>query len=133
MIIKKSSKLKFLKIFLKKNFKDLRGVYLETFNKKDYKKILKLDFVKDDFLIYKKRVFKGIRGDYKTWKLISCIYGKCEAVIVNWYKNSKCFGLYEKFILSSNSYFQVLVPPSYGNSFLVLSDVAVYHYKQTQY
>jgi dTDP-4-dehydrorhamnose 3,5-epimerase len=133
MIIKKSPKLGLLKIFPKTNFKDSRGLYLETFNKKDYKKILKLDFVEDDFSINKKRVFKGIHGDYKTWKLISCIYGKCEAVIVNWDKNSKYFGFCEKFILSSDNYFQVLVPPSYGNSFLVLSDVAVYHYKQTQY
>jgi dTDP-4-dehydrorhamnose 3,5-epimerase len=133
MIIKKSPKLGLLKIFPKTNFKDSRGIYLETFNKKDYKKILKLDFVEDDFSINKKRVFKGIHGDYKTWKLISCVYGKCEAVIVNWDKNSKCFGLCEKFILSAENYFQILVPPSYGNSFLVLSNVAVYHYKQTQY
>jgi len=41
--------------------------------------------------------------------------------------------MWEKFILSANPYFQVLIPPSYGNSFLVLSDYAVYHYKQTRY
>jgi dTDP-4-dehydrorhamnose 3,5-epimerase len=133
MIIKKSPKLGLLKIFPKTNFKDSRGTYLETFNKKDYKKKLKLDFVEDDFSINKKKVFKGIHGDYKTWKLISCVYGKCEAIIVNWDKKSKCFGLCERFILSSKNYFQVLIPPSYGNSFLVLSDIAVYHYKQTEY
>ena len=133
MIIKKSPILGLLKIFPKTNFKDLRGRYLETFNKKNYKKILKLDFLEDDFSINKKRVFKGIHGDNKTWKLVSCVYGKCEAVIVNLDKNSKCFGLSEKFILSSDNYFQVLIPPSHGNSFLVLSDIAVYHYKQTQY
>lgn len=133
MIIKKSPKLGLLKIFPKTNFKDSRGTYLETFNKKDYKKKLKLNFVEDDFSINKKKVFKGIHGDYKTWKLISCVYGKCEAIIVNWDKKSKCFGLCERFILSSKNYFQVLIPPSYGNSFLVLSDIAVYHYKQTEY
>lgn len=133
MIIKKSPKLGLLKIFPKTNFKDSRGIYLETFNKKDYKKILKLDFVEDDFSVNKKRVFKGIHGDYKTWKLISCVYGKCEAVIVNWDKRSKYFGAWEKFIISSDNYFQILIPPSYGNSFLVLSKIAIYHYKQTQY
>ena len=133
MIIKKSPKLGLLKIFPKTNFRDSRGIYLETFNKKNYKKILKLDFLEDDFSINKKRVFKGIHGDNKTWKLVSCVYGECEAVIVNWNKKSKYFGLSEKFILSSDNYFQVLIPPSHGNSFLVLSDIAVYHYKQTQY
>ena len=29
--------------------------------------------------------------------------------------------------------FQILIPPSYGNSFLVLSNFAVCHYKQTEY
>tara|TARA_A100001015_G_scaffold188334_1_gene209720 strand:+ start:143 stop:1219 length:1077 start_codon:yes stop_codon:yes gene_type:complete len=81
----------------------------------------------------KKNVFRGIHGDYKTWKLVSCVYGKCEAVIINYDKNSSQFGKWEKFILSPNSYFQILIPPSYGNSFLVLSDYAVYHYKQTKY
>ena len=90
-------------------------------------------FVEDDFSLNKKNVFKGLHGDRKTWKLVSCIYGKCEAVIVNNDKKSSQFGMWEKFILSANPYFQVLVPPSYGNSFLVLSDYAVYHYKQTTY
>jgi dTDP-4-dehydrorhamnose 3,5-epimerase len=133
MIIKKSPKLGLLKIFPKTNFKDFRGSYLEAFNKKNYKKILKEEFVEDDFTINKKNVFRGIHGDHKTWKLVSCVYGKCEAIIVNWNKKSKYFGLWEKFILSPDNYFQILIPPSYGNSFLVLSKIAVYHYKQTQY
>ena len=133
MIIKKSSKLKLLKIFPNINFKDHRGVYLETFNKKNYKKILGVEFVEDDFSSNKKRVFRGIHGDHKTWKLVSCVYGKCEAIIVNWNKKSKYFGVWEKFILSPKNYFQILIPPSYGNSFLVLSDFAVYHYKQSEY
>ena len=133
MIIKKSPKLGLLKIFPKTNFKDSRGIYLETFNKKDYKKILKIDFIEDDFSINKQRVFKGIHGDYRTWKLVSCVHGKCEAFIINWNKKSKYFGIWEKFILSSENYFQILIPPSHGNSFLVLSRIAVYHYKQTHY
>lgn len=133
MIIKKSPKLRLLKIFPKTNFKDFRGLYLEAFNKKDYKKILKADFVEDDFTINKQNVFRGFHGDHKTWKLVSCVYGKCEAIIVNWNKKSKYFGLWERFILSPDDYFQILIPPSHGNSFLVLSKIAVYHYKQTQY
>ena len=133
MIIKRSPKLGLKIVYPKTNFKDFRGLYLETFSKKDYKKILKVDFVEDDFSINKKTVFRGIHGDHRTWKLVSCVYGKCEAVIVNWNKKSKYFGLWEKFTLSSEDYFQVLIPPSHGNSFLVLSEVAVYHYKQTQY
>ena len=89
---------------------------------KDYKKILNHKFVEDDFSLNKKNVFKGFHGDHKTWKLVSCVYGKCEAVIVNFDKKSNQFGMWEKFILSPNPYFQILIPPSYGNSFLVLSN-----------
>jgi dTDP-4-dehydrorhamnose 3,5-epimerase len=133
MIIKKSKKLKLLQIFPKTNYKDFRGVYLETFNKKNYKKILDIEFVEDDFSSNKKKVFRGIHGDHKTWKLVSCVYGKCEAIIVNWNKKSKYFGVWERFFLSSKNYFQILIPPSHGNSFLVLSNFAVYHYKQSKY
>lgn len=133
MIIKKSRILGLKQIYPKSIYQDTRGVYIESFSKKHYKKILKLEFVEDDFSLNKKNVFKGIHGDHKTWKLVSCVQGICESIIVNCDKKSKKFGLWEKFILSSRNYFQILIPPSYGNSFLVLSDYAVYHYKQTRY
>lgn len=133
MLVKKSPILNLSVIFPMTNFKDHRGRYLQSYSLKDYKKVLNQNFVEDDFSINKKNTFRGIHGDYKTWKLASCVYGKCEAVIVNYDKKSYKFGKWEKFILSSNSYFQILIPPSYGNSFLVKTDYAVYHYKQTKY
>ena len=129
-----SKKLKLKIIYPNTKFKDNRGIYLETYNfKKYYKELKKIKFVEDDFSINKKNVFKGIHGDYKTWKLISCVYGKCEAYIVDCRRNSKNFGKWEKFVLSGENYFQILIPPGFGNSFLVLSKLAVYHYKQSEY
>ena len=134
MKIEISKKLKLKIIQPNSKFKDHRGIYLETFNLKKFKNRFKnLKFVEDDFSINKQNVFKGIHGDNKTWKLVSCVYGKCISYIVNCNEKSKNFGKWEKFILSENNYFQILVPPKYGNSFLVKSKVAVYHYKQTQY
>ena len=133
MIIKKSKILKIYKVFPRTKFFDRRGCYLESYNKKEYKKKFNINFVEDNFSLNKKNVFKGIHGDYKTWKLVSCPHGTCESIIVNCNKNSKDFGKYERFILSSKNYFQLLIPPGFGNSFLVLSDSAVYHYKQSSY
>lgn len=133
MKIIKSKKLKLKIIYPNTNFNDKRGRYLETFNKKTYKKILSHEFVEDDICLVKKNVFKGIHGDNNTWKLVSCVYGKCEAIIVNCNRKSKNFGRWEKFLLSPNNYFQILIPPKFGNSFLVLSKEAIYHYKQTEY
>ena len=133
MIIKKSKILGLKIIYPPTAFKDSRGQYLETYNKKKYNHVLKKNFVEDNFSINKKNVFKGIHGDNKTWKLVSCVLGECEAIIVNCKKNSFNFGKWEKFILSNKNYYQILIPPYYGNSFLVLSNIAVYHYKQTSY
>jgi len=133
MIVKKSKRLGLNIIYAKTNFFDDRGQYIESFNQKEYKNLFNLKFVEDDFSISKKNVFKGIHGDNKTWKLVSCVHGKCEAIIVDCNVNSKKFGTWEKFILSPKNYFQILIPPKYGNSFLVLSNSAVYHYKQTKY
>jgi dTDP-4-dehydrorhamnose 3,5-epimerase len=130
----KTSKILGLKlIYPLTNFKDKRGRYLEIFNKLNYLKILKKNFVEDDVCLNNKNVFRGIHGDYSTWKLVSCLYGKCISIIVNNDKKSKLFGKHEKFVLSSDNYFQILIPPKYGNSFLVTSSYAIYHYKQTKY
>jgi dTDP-4-dehydrorhamnose 3,5-epimerase len=133
MKVKKSKNLKLKLIYPSKSFTDSRGKYIESFSLRKYKKLINVEFVEDDFSLNKRNVFKGIHGDYKTWKLVSCVYGKCMAIVVNCNKNSKKFGSWEKFILSPDNYFQILIPPCYGNSFLVLSDYAVYHYKQSNY
>ena len=75
--------------------------------------LVKIKFVEDDFSINKKNVFKGIHGDQNTWKLVSCVYGKCAAFIVDCRKTSKNFGKWEKFILSEKNYFQILIPPNF--------------------
>ena len=113
-------------------FKDNRGTYFEVFNKKKWKKVFNLDFVEEDNVISKKNVFRGIHGDSKNWKLTSCTSGKILSIIVNLDKKSKHFGKSEKFLLT-NSNFQILIPPNYGNSYLILSKNATYHYKQTEY
>ena len=132
MIIKTSKILK-LKIIHPSPFRDKRGTYFESFNKRKYQKKLKVNFVEDDFSINKKNVFKGIHGDNKTWKLVSCIHGKVDAYIVNCEKKSKNFGKWEKFELSSKKFRQILIPPNFGNSFYVKSNIAIYHYKQSKY
>ena len=115
-------------------FEDFRGYYLETYNNKLYKKHgIGVDFVQDDISVSSKHVLRGIHGDAKTWKLISCLKGKIYVVIVNCDEKSKNFGKWESFVLSDVNRHQVLVPPKYGTSHLVLSDEAIFHYKQSTY
>ena len=121
------------KIKLEK-FSDFRGKYLEIFNKKLFQKTKKkINFIQDDISISKKNVLKGIHGDNKTWKLITCLHGKFILVVVNYDKKSKEFLKHEKFILSDTNDFQILVPPKFGNAHYVLSKQAIFHYKQNTY
>jgi dTDP-4-dehydrorhamnose 3,5-epimerase len=115
-------------------FKDCRGGYVETYNEKLYKKYgIDIKFVEDDISVSKRNVLRGIHGDYKTWKLISCLYGKFYLVVVNCDADSKNFGKWQSFILSDKNRLQILVPPKYGNAHLILSDKAIFHYKQSAY
>ena len=80
-------------------------------------------------LYQKKNVLRGLHGDKKTWKLISCPYGKFFLVVVNCIKNSKDYLKWKSYILSHKSGLQVLVPPNYANGHYCLSNVCLFHYK----
>jgi dTDP-4-dehydrorhamnose 3,5-epimerase len=115
-------------------FKDLRGEYVETYNEELYNKNgINIKFIQDDISVSRRNVLRGIHGDNITWKLISCLYGEFYLVVVNCDSGSSEFGKWQSFTLSANNRFQVLVPPKYGNGHLVLSDTAIFHYKQSTY
>ena len=116
------------------NFEDFRGQYIETYNKKEYAKNgILIDFIQDDFSFSRKHVLRGIHGDNKTWKLVSCLFGKFYLIVVNNKKNSKGYMKWQSFVLSSENRQQILIPPGYGNGHLVLTQKAIFSYKQTTY
>ena len=115
-------------------FKDFRGTYVEIYNERLYNEAgIKVKFIQDDISISSKHVLRGIHGDEETWKLISCLYGEFYLVVVNWDETSPQFSQWESFVLSEQKRLQVLVPAKFGNGHLVLSDQAVFHYKQSAY
>lgn len=115
-------------------FEDHRGYYVETYNEALYREHgINVAFVQDDISVSTRHVLRGIHGDQKTWKLISCLYGKFYFVVVNCDKESPQFGQWESFVLSAANRKQVLVPPKFGNGHLVLSEEAIFHYKQNTY
>jgi len=82
--------------------------------------------VQDDLSVSRHNVFRGIHGDDVTWKLIDCLYGEIYFVVVDPQTRQ-----WQSFILSPMSGLQILVPPKFGNGYLVLSDWATFHYKQS--
>jgi dTDP-4-dehydrorhamnose 3,5-epimerase len=79
-------------------------------------------------------VLRGIHGDNKTYKLVSCLYGEFQLIVVNNDPKSSQFKKWQSFDMSFRNRSQILIPPKFGNGHLVLSETAIFHYKQnTQY
>ena len=74
-----------VKVYKNTSFVDHRGYYWTSWKSNTIKKII---FRHDKFSLSKKYVLRGLHGDYKTWKLVSCPYGKFLLVVVNCVKTS---------------------------------------------
>jgi dTDP-4-dehydrorhamnose 3,5-epimerase len=121
-----------LSILPSTNFEDFRGSYVEIYNKKLFQDAgLTQDFIQDDISTSYRNVLRGIHGDSKTWKLVSCLKGSFYLVVVNNDSSSPQFRKWEGFTLSDVNRRQILIPPRFGNGHLVLSESAIFHYKQT--
>ena len=113
-------------------FEDFRGEYVELYNCTAYQAAgIQYEFVQDDISVSRKHVLRGIHGDDKTAKLISCLHGAFYLVVVNNIPDSSQYRQWTAFTLSDRNRSQVLVPPGFGNGHAVLTDIAMFHYKQT--
>ena len=113
-------------------FEDFRGQYVELYNGPAYKAAgVHYEFIQDDISVSRKHVLRGIHGDHKTAKLISCLDGAFYLVVINNIPDSPQYRRWTAFTLSDRNRSQVLVPPGFGNGHLVLTDSAMFHYKQS--
>jgi dTDP-4-dehydrorhamnose 3,5-epimerase len=113
-------------------FEDFRGTYVELYNEEHFQKAgIDVRFVEDDISVSFRHVLRGLHGNAETYKLVSCLYGRFYLVVVNWDENHPQFGQWTSFVLSDQNRLQVLVPPKFGNGHLVLSETAIFHYKQS--
>lgn len=115
-------------------FEDYRGSYVELYNEELYRKAgIDVTFVQDDISTSTRHVLRGLHGDASTWKLISCLHGKFYLLVVDMAEDSPSYRHWEGFTLSETNRMQVLIPPRHGNGHVVLSESAIFHYKQTTY
>lgn len=114
------------------NFEDFRGEYVEIYNQTLFHEAgIDDDFIQDDISVSSRHVLRGIHGDAKTAKLVSCLVGKFYLVVVNNDPDSGQYRQWTAFTLSEKNRLQIYIPPKFGNGHLVLSEQAVFHYKQT--
>lgn len=117
--------------FKTQKFSDMRGSLFTTFYKEVMEKYIPsdLDFKHDKFALTFHNCLRGIHGDSKSWKLVTCVYGEVTQVAIDLRKDSPTYGKWEKLIINQDSQISVLLPPNFGNAFVVNSEVAIYHYK----
>jgi len=129
--IKSSNILSGVKVIEVSAFEEIRGTIWTTYHGENLDKQLpsNLRFKHDKFSQSKKNVLRGIHGDQKSWKLITCISGQIFQVVVDLRKDSTTYLKWESFELNSLEKKLILIPPGMGNAFLSLSDNAIYHYK----
>ena len=130
------TKIKDLYIIEPKVFGDSRGYFIETYNKDDFFEAgLTLEFVQDNESKSKKGVLRGLHFQTKhtQGKLVRVTEGQVFDVAVDLRKNSPTFGKYEGVILTDENKKQFYVPEGFAHGFLVISEVAVFNYKCTDY
>lgn len=108
-------------------FEDERGQLFTIWNQIDLPSI---SFNHDKVAVSHSNVLRGLHTD-KSWKLITCLYGKLQLVVVNFDNNSDEYLDHLDIVLDADSDMRtsILVPPGFLNGHLVLSDHAVFHYK----
>ena len=116
-----------VKIFEPDVFTDFRGDLWTTWKKDEFP--LDLDFNHDKVSTSRKDVLRGIHGDFKSFKLITCLYGQMFFILVDNRKDSKTYLQWNSMILDDRKRKLVLIPPGIGNAFLVLSDYSIFSYK----
>ncbi|MCU1788930.1 dTDP-4-dehydrorhamnose 3,5-epimerase [Pectobacterium polaris] len=125
------------KIVQPKVFGDARGFFLETFEKRRYQEMLDidLDFVQDNHSRSTKSVLRGLHFQKTNpqGKLVRVVRGEVFDVAVDIRQDSPTYGKWHGVTLSEENKTQFWLPPGLAHGFVVLSDIADFEYKCTDY
>ena len=118
-------------------FGDSRGFFFESYNEKKFKEMTGVDasFVQDNHSRSRKHVLRGLHYQIKATqgKLVRVINGGVFDVAVDIRRSSPTFGRWVAAYLTAENKKQMYVPPGFAHGFLVLSNVAEFLYKTTDY
>jgi dTDP-4-dehydrorhamnose 3,5-epimerase len=114
-----------IKIYQPDSFEDYRGELYTLFKQEEHE----LVFNHDKVSVSRQNVLRGMHGDSKSWKLITCLSGIVYLVVIDNRPESPNYLKWDSIVLSETNRKQVLVPPMFANGHLVLSDTAVFFYK----
>ena len=117
-------------------FRDDRGAFLETFNlRRIVEAGLPENWAQDNFSLSKKNALRGIHYQITQpqGKLVRVTHGAVLDVAVDLRRSSPKFGQHVAVELSSENGQMLWIPTGFGHAFFVLSEVAGFAYKVTDY
>lgn len=116
---------------------DPRGFFVETFQAERYRREAGIEhnFVQDNHSRSRKGVLRGLHSQSVNpqGKLVRVARGEVFDVAVDIDPASKTFGQWVGVTLSEANQRQLWIPPGYAHGFAVLSEIADFEYKCTDY
>lgn len=127
-----------IKIIEPKIFRDERGFFYESFNQKTFSEAIghPVTFVQDNHSRSVKNTLRGLHYQlppHAQGKLVRATLGEVFDVAVDIRKSSPTFGHWVGVHLSAENKRQLWIPAGFAHGFLVLSDVAEFQYKCTDF
>lgn len=120
-----------------KAFGDERGFFLETFQSERYREVagISLPFVQDNHSRSKRGVLRGLhlQTRHVQGKLVRAARGEIFDVAADVDPKSSTFGRWVGVMLSDTNHRQLWIPPGYAHGFVVVSEIADFEYKCTDY
>lgn len=121
-----------------KVFADDRGFFMESFNQQRFNEAVgrEVNFVQDNHSRSSQGVLRGLHyqlAPKAQGKLVRVTDGEVFDVAVDMRKNSPTFGKWTGVILSGENKRQFWIPEGFAHGFYVLSEIADFLYKATNY
>lgn len=115
-----------MKQILNDKYFEKRGSLYVIYDIRDYN----INFVQDRISKSYQGVIRGFHGDNKTWKLITCLYGKIKFVTYDLDSETK-----SEYILDGNSEqsISILIGPNTLNAHQCLSSECIFYYKWSEF
>ena len=115
---------------------DARGYFMETYNQRDMEEEgLNMVFVQDNQSSSTKGVLRGLhfQKEFPQGKLVRVVKGSVFDVAVDLRSGSETYGKWFGVELTEENKKQFYIPEGFAHGFLVLSDIAEFCYKCTDF
>lgn len=116
---------------------DTRGWFMETYTQNKLGELSKINFVQDNQSYSAQRgIVRGLHcqvNPHSQTKLIRCIRGAIDDVVVDIRKNSPTYKQWLKITLSADNKKQILVPKGFLHGFVTLTEEVEVVYKVDDY